>query len=80
MAEMLRLGIDLGGTKICAVVLNNKGHELHRERINTPRGDYKATLGVLTDLVMEAEGRFGSCSVGLATPGAPSKSSGLMKN
>ena len=59
MAEILRLGIDLGGTKISSVVLDNKGQELHRQRTDTPRGDYKATLTVIAELVTAVERRFG---------------------
>ena len=50
----LRLGIDLGGTKIEIIALADDGHELLRERIATPQGDYHATLGAVATLVEQA--------------------------
>lgn len=78
---MMRIGIDLGGTKIEIVALDEGGKELLRRRVATPRGDYPATLAAITALVADAEtvlGRRGS--VGIGTPGAISPASGLLKN
>lgn len=72
----LRIGIDLGGTKIEALALDGGGRELFRKRIATPRGDYAATVAALRSLVNE----IGEGSVGIGIPGAESRASGLIKN
>jgi fructokinase len=77
----MRIGIDLGGTKIEGAALEAGGALVLRRRVATPAGDYAATIAAVVDLVrgIEAEaGRRGS--VGVATPGALSPASGLMKN
>ncbi|MFN8547233.1 MAG: ROK family protein [Candidatus Eisenbacteria bacterium] len=77
----MRIGIDLGGTKIEGVALDERGAELARQRIATPRDDYEGTLRALAQMVfaLEAEvGRRGS--VGVGTPGAISPATGRMKN
>ncbi len=77
----MRLGIDLGGTKIAAVALDDGGAVLARRRTDTPAGDYDATVAAIVGLVtgMEAEtGRRGS--VGIGIPGAVSPATGLVKN
>ncbi|HYQ72613.1 MAG TPA: ROK family protein [Gammaproteobacteria bacterium] len=77
----LRMGIDLGGTKIEALILDDTGAELARERIPTPSGDYPATLQALADLVTRLEVRVGCrCRVGIGMPGAFSRESGRVKN
>lgn len=77
----LRLGIDLGGTKIEIIALDNQGRELLRRRVPTPQTDYKATVGAVTNLVHQAEAELGKTgSVGIGTPGALSHATGLMKN
>jgi fructokinase len=77
----LRMGIDLGGTKIEALVLEGNGNELARERIPTPSGDYAATLQALAGLVGRLEARVGSqCRVAFGTPGAFSRATGRVKN
>lgn len=77
----MRIGVDLGGTKIEAIALDDDGSELLRRRRPTPRDDYDATLTVVAELVhgLEAElGRHGTLGVGM--PGAISPASGLVKN
>jgi fructokinase len=77
----MRLGIDLGGTKIEIIALDESGKELLRRRIATPQHDYAATLHAVTTLAHEVEvtlGRVGS--VGIGTPGAISRATGLLKN
>jgi len=75
------IGVDLGGTKIEAVVLAPDGASLWRERVATPAGDYPATLATVAALVMRAEAELGlaNCSVGIGTPGTPTPA-GLIKN
>ncbi len=78
---MLRLGIDLGGSKIEIVALDADGRELLRRRVATPQGDYRATLATVAALVEAAEEELGERgSVGLGMPGAESRVSGLIKN
>ncbi len=77
----LRIGIDLGGTKIEVIALGAAGQELARHRVPTPQGDYAATLAAVVGLVERVEretGRRGT--VGVGTPGALSRVSGLIKN
>ena len=77
----MRLGIDLGGTKIAAIVLDPEGRELWRTRVPTPRDDYDGTLTQIATLVAEGEKAAGvACSVGIGIPGAPSRVTGLIKN
>jgi fructokinase len=77
----LRMGIDLGGTKIEGVVLDADGQECARERVATPQGDYAATLETLAGLVLRLETAAGqACSVGIGMPGSISRASGLVKN
>jgi fructokinase len=76
----VRIGIDLGGTKIEAVALDASGAERFRRRVATPRGDYDATLAAVTGLVAEAERAAGQASVGVGIPGVISPASGLVKN
>lgn len=77
---MTRLGIDLGGTKIEIIALDESGTECFRRRIRTPRDDYEATLAAVRALVEEAERVVGRATVGIGTPGAISPATGLMKN
>lgn len=77
----MRIGIDLGGTKIEALALAEDGRELRRQRVSTPRGDYRATLETMRLLVEGIERDFGRAeSVGVGHPGATSHATGLMKN
>lgn len=77
----MRIGIDLGGTKIESIALDDSGAELYRHRMVSPRGDYDATLTAVCDLVAKVEGALGQQgSVGIGTPGAISPATGLLKN
>ena len=77
----MRLGIDLGGTKIEIVALGDDGRELLRERVATPQGDYPATVAAITGLVKGTEQKLGGGgTVGVGIPGAESKATGLIKN
>jgi fructokinase len=79
--DTLRIGIDLGGTKTEIIALDAAGRELLRRRIATPAGDYEAILDAIARLVMDAEAELGArASIGLATPGALSPASGLLRN
>lgn len=77
----MRIGIDLGGTKIEIIALDEDGRTLARRRVATPRGDYAGTLAAVAGLVTAVEGELGRRgTVGVGTPGALSRRSGLIKN
>ncbi|MGL5446607.1 MAG: ROK family protein [Rhabdaerophilum sp.] len=82
----MRLGIDLGGTKIEIIALDDAGNELFRHRIETPRGSYRGIVEALGAIVGEAEARLvrlghvGPHSVGIGIPGAISPFDGLAMN
>jgi fructokinase len=77
----MRLGVDLGGTKIEIVALDERGGELLRRRVATPQGDYAGTLRAIAGLVREAEAELGQAgTVGIGTPGAISRATGRLKN
>jgi fructokinase len=76
----LRLGVDLGGTKIEIVALDREGREVLRRRTPTPQGDYAATLAAAASLVAAVERELGaSGSVGFGTPGSISRATGLLR-
>src|SRR2546422_7468151 len=77
----MRIGIDLGGTKIEGIVLADDGRERTRRRIPAPRGSYSATLTAVADLVHELERECGARgTVGVGIPGTLSPATGLVKN
>jgi len=77
----MRIGIDLGGTKIEAVAIADDGSERLRRRIAAPRGDYANTLAAVTGLVRAIEGELHvEATVGIGIPGAISHATGLVKN
>ncbi len=77
----MRIGIDLGGTKIEGIALDRDGRELARRRIATPQGPYEETIAAIADIVAWLERKTGQRgSVGVGTPGAISPATGLIKN
>jgi fructokinase len=77
----VRIGIDLGGTKIEVIALSDQGQELFRHRVNTPRDDYAATVQAIVDLVLLAEEKTGEKgSVGIGIPGTISPYTQRVKN
>jgi fructokinase len=77
----LALGIDLGGTKIEIIALDEEGEVLLRRRRPSPRGSYQGTLEALRDMIAETEFELGAKgTLGFGTPGAISPATGLMKN
>jgi fructokinase len=77
----LKLGVDLGGTKIEVIALADDGSERYRQRVPTPRHDYEGTLEAIADLICKVERKCGGhYSVGIATPGAVVPVNGLLKN
>jgi fructokinase len=77
----MRIGIDLGGTKIEAIALADDGTIRVRRRVPAPRGDYGATVIALRDLVQAVENEAGAGGpVGVGIPGTISPATGLIKN
>jgi fructokinase len=77
----MRYGIDLGGTKIEIAALAADGALVLRRRVPSPKGDYRATISALRDLVLEADRELGvKPSVGIGIPGTISPATGLVKN
>jgi fructokinase len=77
----LRIGIDLGGTKIEGVVIDSDERVLVRERIATPRHDYVATVAAIVDLAKALAQHDGAAApVGIGTPGAWDPVARTMKN
>jgi fructokinase len=77
---MIRIGVDLGGTKIEIIALGVDGRELLRRRVETPREDYGGILETVARLVRAAEAELGDRgSVGVGTPGSISRATGLLR-
>lgn len=77
----MRIGIDVGGTKIEALAIDDAGNELVRHRIATPRGDYGGTVAAIAGLVHQIERETGlTGTVGAGIPGTISGRTGMVKN
>ena len=77
----MRIGIDLGGTKIEAIAINKKGEECFRKRIDSPQNSYTKTVNAIVELVNEIETQVNtSGTVGIGIPGTISPQTGLVKN
>lgn len=77
----MKIGIDLGGTKIEGIALDDNGAELVHHRVATPQGNYEATLDAIKQLVTHIETSAAQTgTVGIGTPGAISPVTNLMKN
>jgi fructokinase len=77
----MRIGIDVGGTKIEALALDDQGHERARRRVPTPGGDYGGTLVAIVELVATLERELGERgSIGVGHPGVTSPATGRIKN
>jgi fructokinase len=78
---MVRIGVDLGGTKIEAAAIDANGEIGLRRRVATPRDDYDATIAAIVGVVRDLEGELGEAgTVGVGMPGAMSPATGLVKN
>src|SRR5690606_12052944 len=77
----MRIGIDVGGTKIEGAVLDDGGAIRLRERLSTPRGDYDATLRLIRDLALSLEARIGGpATIGIGIPGTICPVRKIVKN
>jgi len=82
LSDRLRIGIDLGGTKIAGIALDADGATRAETRVPTPRDDYAGTLDAIVGVVAALERQAGAtgASVGVGMPGAVSRATGLIKN
>ena len=77
----MRVGVDLGGTKIEAIAIDREGRERFRRRVPAPRGNYEDTLRAIAAIVAEAERATGApARVGIGIPGSASPATGLIRN
>ncbi len=77
----MRIGVDLGGTKIEALALADDGSELLRRRVPTPHDDYDGIVRVVAGLVRDLESACGPArGIGIGTPGSLSPKTGRMRN
>ncbi|MEJ0061810.1 MAG: ROK family protein [Alphaproteobacteria bacterium] len=78
---MIRIGIDLGGTKIEAIALDQDGMELARQRVPTPRDSYQNVVEAITGIVLALESELNERAlVGVGMPGSISPRTGLIRN
>ena len=77
---MYKLGVDLGGTKTEAILLDENLNVLERKRVSTPQNDYSEILNTISSLTLEISSNISDFSIGVCTPGAISKHTGLIKN
>lgn len=81
MFATVRIGVDLGGTKIESIALDESSRVIARRRVPTPRGDYAATVSAIGQLVRDIEHETGARgSVGIGIPGSLSPETGLVRN
>jgi fructokinase len=79
--DRLRIGVDLGGTKIEFIALESDGREVHRHRVATPRGDYEGTVRAIKEGVERVERESGRrATVGVGIPGTISGITHTVKN
>lgn len=77
---LYKLGIDLGGSKTEAILLDENLNVIQRKRVPTPRNDYSQILDTITSLSSELLTNVKNYSIGICSPGAISKKTGLIKN
>ena len=77
---MYKIGIDLGGTKIEAMLLDENLDVLERKRVPTPQNNYQEILNSISSLVLDSSSNISDFSLGICTPGTISKQTGLIKN
>lgn len=77
----IRIGIDLGGTKIEIIALDRDNQQIYQKRVSTPQGDYQATLTCIQTLICDLENNLNKkATIGIGTPGAISQKTGRLKN
>ena len=82
----MRIGVDIGGTKIEAIAISTTGDEIARKRIETPKGDYKGTLEAIRLVVRTVEEKISNSNdhirpaVGIGIPGSLKRQSNVVQN
>src|SRR5512134_3046464 len=76
----MRIGVDLGGTKVEVIALDEAGSPRFRHRASTPHSDYDGTVDRVRQVVEEAERATGRGTVGVGIPGTISPATGVVKN
>jgi len=77
---VFKIGIDLGGTKIEGLLLDETLNVVHRIRVPTPQNDYRKIIDEISSLVLGFSKNIGDYTIGICTPGSISKKTGLIKN
>ena len=78
---MIRIGVDIGGSKMEIAAIDESGSELLRRRAPAPGESYAKAIAAIAEFILEAERTLAvRCSVGICTPGAVSRGSGTLKN
>ncbi len=77
---MYKVGVDLGGTKIEAILLDENLNVLEKKRVLTPKNSYQEIINAISSLVLDISVNISDFSLGICTPGAISKQTGLIKN
>ena len=77
---MFKVGIDLGGTKTEVILIDHKLNVLQRKRVPTPNQNYEKIIKTISDLIGDVTQNISNFTVGVCTPGAISKQTGLIKN
>jgi len=75
-----KIGIDLGGTKIEGILLDDSLNVIQRIRVSTPKNDYQDIVDAISSLVDQLSTHLSDFTLGICTPGAISKKTGLLKN
>ncbi len=75
-----KIGVDLGGTKTEAILLDENLNVLERKRVSTPKNNYQEIVNTISSLVLDISVNNSDFSLGICTPGAISKKTGLIKN
>jgi fructokinase len=75
-----RIGIDLGGTKTEGILLDNSLNTIERKRLSTPKNSYPEIIETIQYLVNDLSEKITNYTLGICTPGAISKKTGLIKN
>ena len=77
---MYKIGIDLGGTKTEGILLDDSSYTIERKRLPTPRNNYQEIIKTICNLVHDLSKEIEDFTLGICTPGAISKKTGLLKN
>lgn len=77
---MYQIGIDLGGTKTEGILLDHSLKTIERKRLPTPKDDYQEIIKTINNLVKDLSKDIADFTLGICTPGAISKKTGLIKN